>query len=252
MAPTNRSRPSRGKSGPGFPKTGKVRETPAGGTSALPALICLTGTDGCGKSTHLKLIADWLSEEFGLPAVPVSVWEITRNPRYHSHPFISDREAIHRYLGSLEKGPRALFVFHALMEALERADPKGGILLADGYWYKYAFTEALHGESLEWLQNVAERFPKPSRTILLDLPPGEAWSRKPKVTPYECGFAAPSEKTFLEFQARLRALFLDRAQKEGWDIVPADRPTVETARVLRELLGPLFKEPAISEQIPPR
>lgn len=211
----------------------------AEGIRTVPPMVCLTGIDGCGKSTHARLLAEHLAEK-GIAVTGLSVWDIARNPRYHHHPFISDREAIHRYLTLLHGGARALFILHALHESLALAGEAGNaaskLILADGYWYKYVFTEHLHGQPLEWLLQVISGFPRPIVTILLDLEPAAAWARKPAVTPYECGFQPPGERAFLDFQVRLRDLFRRRAAVEGWKTVAVDRPISEVAAEIARLV----------------
>ncbi|MBF0502014.1 MAG: hypothetical protein HQM09_17880 [Candidatus Riflebacteria bacterium] len=237
----------------------------------LPPIICLTGIDGCGKSTHVRRVENWLAGDslINIDVSPVnqdnerpadnkknadvfdehtgglsprriatlSVWDITRLSKYHSHPFISDKRAIHEYLGKLSGPARALFILHALHESLEAARQTGAtMIIADGYWYKYVFTEYLHGCDLEWLLAAVGAFPKPSITIMLDLPPEASWARKPMVTPYECGFAPPCEDAFLSFQRRLRATLLDRASRDSWSIVPCNRPEAETAEAIHDII----------------
>ncbi|NLI74919.1 MAG: hypothetical protein GX442_00595 [Candidatus Riflebacteria bacterium] len=213
-----------------------MNEPVIGAGSGVP-MICLTGIDGCGKSTHIRRLADWLRERHGREAAHLHVWDIAKNPRYHTHPFISDQAAVHRYLGLLGPGPRALFVFHGLLESyrlVTAAHP--AVVLANGYWYKYGFTEALHGTDAAWLRGVATIFPRPTVTLMLDLDPRAAWARKPAVTPYECGFQAPSEAAFTGFQDRLRGLLLDQGSREGWHLVPVDRPEDEVAADLQQII----------------
>jgi hypothetical protein len=217
-----------------------------------PPIFCVTGIDGCGKSTHLQLLADRLAATGGGRTAPLSVWEIAHSPRYQVHPFIADRAAVHRYLGTLHRGPRLLFVLHGLLESLELAgevapppNPAApsliatppSLILANGYWHKYVFTEHLHGEDLDWLRLLCRRFPVPRRTVLLDLSPEAAFERKPGITPYECGFQPPGRDTFVAFQARLRTLFLAEAARAGWPVIDADRPQEQVAADLHAIFA---------------
>lgn len=199
-------------------------------------IFCLTGIDGCGKSTQTRLLQEWLENEGAIEFSTFGVWDITRSPRYQGHAFISDKAAIHQYLGRLHGGARALFIFHALFEALAMNAGKP-FLGADGYWYKYAFTEHLHGENLTWLEKVAAGFPRPRLVLFLDLAPELAWKRKEAFTPYECGFKEPNEANFIEFQTKLRNLFVQKAAQEGWAVLPADQPPETVANEIRKLIA---------------
>ncbi|OIP26601.1 hypothetical protein AUK22_06520 [bacterium CG2_30_54_10] len=206
-------------------------------TEGFPPILCLTGIDGCGKSTHIRRLGKHLQDRYGILVPQLHVWEISQNPRFKTHPFISDQTAVHKYLGLLHGGPRALFMFHGLLESLEltrMANPK--LILANGYWYKYAFTEALHNTGIDWLLAIASCFPPPKLTVMLDLPPESAWKRKPSVTPYECGFQTPGESTFVAFQSRLRNMFLRQAGREGWRIVSADRSENDVSNEIVQLV----------------
>lgn len=197
---------------------------------ATPPLICLTGIDGCGKSTHLKKLSDRLFEQLGKRPPILSVWDISRLTRYHTHPFITDREALYQYLGSLHGGARALFILHALRESLDSIlDTNPRLVLVDGYWYKYLLTEILHDDDLEWLLQTTAGFPRPVGTVLLDLSGDTSLKRKPSLTPYECGFAKPGPATFVPFQNRLRSSLLDMARQEHWPVVDVDRPEFAVA-----------------------
>ena len=204
---------------------------------ALPPILCLTGIDGCGKSTHLSRLARRLERHKKLRADVLTVWSITRNAHYQNHPFISDRTAIHRYLATLHGGARMLFIAHALMESLDLlTDERVQVVLADGYWYKYLCSERLHGLSLDWLLRTVACLPAPRRTILLDLPPEKAWERKSDVTPYECGMARPCEAAFVTFQSRLRRELRELADAQGWPVIDVDRPEEEVADELWNLI----------------
>ncbi|MFZ2960653.1 MAG: hypothetical protein WA705_27550 [Candidatus Ozemobacteraceae bacterium] len=203
----------------------------------LPPIICLTGIDGCGKSTHLKTISRRLAEEKKVTAAFLTVWDISRNKRYQSHSFISDKEAIYRYLATLHGGARMLFIAHALMESLELLlEEKPDVILADGYWYKYLFSESLHGLGVDWLLKAVTGFPEPHKCVLLDIPAERSWARKPGITPYECGMAEPGEKTFLSFQTRLRQEMLRYARGKNWSVISVDRPVNDVADELWKLL----------------
>jgi thymidylate kinase len=213
--------------------------------------ICLTGIDGCGKSRHIQHLKEKLFQDKQLSAEILSVWDITNLDRYHSHPFISDRMAIHRYLATISPPARALFILHALMESLVHLrQGKPRVILAEGYWYKYLFSELLHtrdrtasgklepgivSDDAFFFRSVSG-FPVPDTIILLDVSPEAVWERKPSVTPYECGFKPPSRETFIGFQTRLRTEILAHAAGQGWSRVNADRPWEEVAQDIWKLL----------------
>ncbi|MBF0548372.1 MAG: hypothetical protein HQM08_28310 [Candidatus Riflebacteria bacterium] len=196
----------------------------------IPPIICLTGVDGCGKSTHIKRLRERIQLEKGKKCEILSVWDITNLPKYQTHPFISDRTVIHRYLASLHSPARALFILHALMESLDSIlEKKPDIILAEGYWYKYILTETLHFQNSELLFKFAEAFPLPSKVVLLDVPPEDVWERKPTVTLYECGFSEPSRDSFIAFQSLLRKIMIEFCKHKGWKAIDARPPQDDVA-----------------------
>ncbi|HNV68905.1 MAG TPA: hypothetical protein PKO06_04345 [Candidatus Ozemobacteraceae bacterium] len=209
-------------------KTATVPTPVPAGT--MPPMICLTGIDGCGKSTHLRTLTERLQQHLGEQIPVLSVWDISRLPRYRAHPLIADRETLYQYLGSLHGGARGLFILHALRESLDNIlDAHPRLILVDGYWYKYLLTEILHDPGCEWLYDCAVAFPRPIGTVLLDLPAEASFQRKPALTPYECGFARPGPDTFIPFQNRLRAALQEMARRERWPVIDADRPVFAVA-----------------------
>ncbi len=196
----------------------------------IPPMICLTGIDGCGKSTHLATLSDRLQKHLGEQVPVLNVWDIARQSRYQSHALLADREALYRYLGSLHGGARGLFILHALRESLDSIlDSHPKMILVDGYWYKYLLTEILHDPGCEWLYDCTAGFPRPVGTILLDLSAEASLKRKPSLTPYECGFSRPGPETFVPFQNRLRTSLQEMARRERWPIVDVDRPVFAVA-----------------------
>jgi thymidylate kinase len=167
-----------------------------------PVRLCVTGTDGVGKSTLLAEVADRLARS-GRRVAVVTVWDALR--ALPGVPPVATRDEIDRYFATLEPISRALLVFHALATALERARARGvQIELLDGYWYKCVATEIAYGGDAERLLRLAMVFPEPTHVVRLHLDVALAARRKTSFSRYETGFAgAPTARAFVVFQRRV-------------------------------------------------
>lgn len=178
--------------------------------------LCLTGIDGCGKSTQAPLLAAAL-EARGLRVRSVAVWDLLAQAELRSCLAPGGAGPIREYLARVSSPARCLFVAHALWESFQRARDAGGdLLLLVGYWPKYAAVEAGLGTPGALLQDLGSFFPDPDRTLWLDLPVSQAASRREAFTRYECGGREPGVRSFVDFQEGCRGRLEEWAFSRGW------------------------------------
>lgn len=146
-------------------------------------LICITGLDGSGKSTQVKLLADKLSN-----SRIVSVWDLIVRPEYQEWSIYKTPTNVEKYVMNLSPTSRSLFVFHSFNEAYERAlKSDAEYLIFDSYWYKYWAIEQAMGSSKQLGDFLKTQYKEPDFIFYLDLPFKHLPNRKPTISNYESG-----------------------------------------------------------------
>lgn len=172
--------------------------------------ITLEGTEGAGKTTQVRLLADWLN------TLRLTV-AVTREPGAGKI-----GAEIRRVLLNPENGELSP-VAEALLMAADRAQhtaefllPKladGAIVLCDRYIDSHiAYQGYGRGLSVEWLRELNERATEglyPDMTLLLDLPPELGLARAS-----ERGAADRMEQEQVEFHRRIYEGYLAMAAAE--------------------------------------
>lgn len=131
----------------------------------MKKIVVITGPDGSGKSTLIKKWVQLASEQSKLKIQEVSIWApLFQEPVRSSFPISPNQ--IDTYLAALDTKARALFLSHALEQALEMAyrNPKSDLLFVNGYWMKYFACETVHGGDEKWLLDLAALFPKAEKS----------------------------------------------------------------------------------------
>ncbi|WP_186356507.1 thymidylate kinase [Streptomonospora sp. PA3] len=191
-------------------------------------LVAVAGTDGAGKSTVTRAVAEFLAGS-GCAVHHVDRWDVVDNPHYPAAGFLaSDVTYIRHRVADMPPTARLLFLMWLIDMALEawEGDARTGALLVDGYWMKHAASEVAYGLDQGWVEGVVDRLPQASVTLYLRVSPEVAWARKTgDIVPYECGMdPSCAEESFLAHQRRIQNL-LDRwAAQRGWTVIDADRP----------------------------
>lgn len=183
-----------------------------------PRLVAITGPDGAGKSTLCRRVA----ERWGEDARVVQIWDALAGL-----PLVSDARD---YLADLGPIARGTFLMHAVARALERGERSGaGLLVFDGYWYKYAATELALGDELALV--IGPHLRVPEVTFFVDLPPEEAARRRADPSAYERGMVeGDATEAFLHFQRRARAGWARVEAEAGpWVRLDGTRPVEELA-----------------------
>jgi thymidylate kinase len=186
----------------------------------MTKLVVVTGPDGAGKSSVCEILLQNMDK-----AIVIDIWR-----GLNESPFYPSKTSIHEYLKAIDPSSRALLILHSLSRSLHLAQAaKPSLIIADGYWYKYAVTElALTGDTS--MMRVADAmFPIPSLTVFLDVKPETALRRKKEFSAYEAGFADDKDDTaFHGFQTRIYDKWLGmRSLNPDWRILDTQPCSVE-------------------------
>jgi len=199
--------------------------------------VVLEGIDGCGKSTQLKALADWLPRS-GLLAAGAEL-HLTREP---------GGTALGQALRQLLLHPPGAAAPHPtaelLLYAADRAQHVEQVIapaLAAGHWVlsdRYSGSTAAyqgHGRGLplpliDQLEQIATAGLQPDLTLWLDLPLDEACRRRGDRP------ADRIEAAGEPFLARVQQGFAQLAAKRGWQSIAADREPAEVSAAIREAL----------------
>jgi phosphohistidine swiveling domain-containing protein/thymidylate kinase len=185
-------------------------------------IVCVTGTDGSGKSTQIAALAAAF-ECRGRTIARVTIWDAFDDAVIRDRLPFASREAVYRYLEVLTPSSRAHFLFHALALAIDLAASRGAdILLLDGHWYKYYATEVAHGGDPVTLRALTSGFPEPDWIFHLEVAPDEALQRKEIRSDYESGYG--DDREFVSFQDRAQAALSELATELGWIAIDATMP----------------------------
>ena len=175
-----------------------------------PIFIVLDGIDGCGSTTHSKILKGFLESQ-GLKV------HLTKEP--------TDTEIgklLRVYLKNKEIPPTT----DALMFAADRdlhyhTEIKkklndGFIVISDRYIESSIIYQSVSSKniSVKWVKEINKFVGKPDITIILDIDPRISLNRKidPDLEKFE-------EISFLD---KVRALYISRAREEGYEVIDSD------------------------------
>lgn len=188
-------------------------------------LVSIEGIDGCGKSTHAKLLARWLRAR-GYKVVVTD--EPTNGPV---------GRIIKRILRGELKVPVAaealLFAadrLHHMDKLILPAMRAGKIVITERYTYSSLAYQSARGLNLQWIAKLNEKALKPDLEILIDVPAEVGFRRIKGVRVLDT-----FEKD-LKLQRRVRANYLRVSKKGGAKILNGDHPVKEVQAKLRKLV----------------
>jgi len=166
-------------------------------SNRTPKILCITGSDGCGKSTIIHALKDSLQDFY-----EVHIWDILSDAGAQ---LFDSKKSIYQYLASLSPESRALFLAHALQYSIEKGFQSGkSLILINAYYYKYFAAELALGAEINFIQQLGKLFPEPDAVIRLTLAPEKVLERKQDITPYECGMSLDvSNDAFIQFQHKI-------------------------------------------------
>ncbi|KXB00632.1 hypothetical protein AKJ35_01215 [candidate division MSBL1 archaeon SCGC-AAA833F18] len=186
-------------------------------------LITLEGLDGCGKSTHAKLLANWLRDE-GHEV------EITDEPTDNPIGKILKKALRGEIEISLETeallfaGDRALHVADDIGPALEG----GKIVITERYIYSSLAYQTARGLSDEWVKSINKPAIDPDLAIVIDVP-AEVGFERIKTTRELDTFEQD-----LDLQKRVRERYKEIVKGEGIIIVDGTREVDKVQSEIRE------------------
>jgi dTMP kinase len=125
--------------------------------------IVLEGIDGCGKSTHAKLLADWLKDG-------------GRDVLLTSEPTDGKVGRLVREIlsGRAEVDPRTLALLFTAdrvehVREIREAQDAGKAVISDRYYYSTVAYQAAQGVDRKWLMELNRFAPAPDVVVLLDV-----------------------------------------------------------------------------------
>lgn len=206
-------------------------------------LVALAGPDGAGKSTQVKLVAQWLRQR-GIESETVDRWHILDREKFPECRFIrSTREEVRVCNCEMNGLSRAMFLFWTLSMAMEKfpVHDSERVYLVDGYWMKHAAAELEFGCDAGWIEATVRCLPPADLTLFLDVPPEEALRRKSELTPYECGRNTNLDPAdFIRHQTKLRNRMRQWADEFNWTVISSlQEPTAITEQIGEAVMNQL-------------
>ena len=185
-------------------------------------LIALEGPDGCGKTTHAKLLADWLRSR-GHEVL------VTDEPTDGPAGRILKRALRGEVKLPLE-AEALLFAADRVQHSTQVIKPalnEGKIVITERYLYSSLAYQSARGLSRRWIKMINKAAPKPDLAILIDIPAETALRRIKSSRPPDVF------ERDLELQRRVRANYREIARSEGLKIVNGASEIGETQTEIR-------------------
>ncbi|MFJ6721787.1 dTMP kinase [Streptomyces sp. NPDC091259] len=206
-------------------------------------LIVLEGIDGSGKTTVARLVADALAPDGATRAGKQDVG--AADPATEAR-----ASALRDLIWSSPEGQGDTFgaahwilliaSWYAGLARLraDLADPDT-VTVMDG-WYYRNIAKTLVREPLDpgWVESLFTPVPEPALTVLLDVEPDVAWSRRDTFKETELGrwdgYTGPARESFLGYQSVVRRELRRMAAERDWLVLtphPNDPPARTAAAV---------------------
>jgi len=191
-------------------------------------LIVFEGIDGAGKTTHAKLLEEWLRNE-GYNVT------LTKEPTDGEIGYL-----VREHLRRKDFHPATLALLFAAdrMEHIEKElKPRiesGEVVISDRYVESSICYQAADGVDAEWIESINKWALNADLTILLDVDVQTAMRRmESKVRDkYEEG----------DFLEKVRNIYLERARRKGYSVIDATSPLMKVQMEIRRLVLQLMKE----------
>ncbi len=205
--------------------------------------ITLEGIDGAGKSTHVKMLAEYLRGR----SVPLVV---TREPGGTKVGEQIRRVLLDPGIGKMSSLTELILMYAAreqhLDEIVRPALARGRVILSDRYndasFAYQGYGRMLGARTVRALDRVICGRTQPDLTLLLDLDPRTALARARRRDNHRRAKDTRFENHGLKFQQRVRAgyLALARQQPRRIKVIQADRPAAEIQAEVRKRVDALL------------
>jgi len=189
-------------------------------------LVSIEGIDGCGKTTHVRLLAEWLRSR-GYKVV------VTDEP---TDGVIG--RVIKRALRGELKLPVAVeaLLFAAdrvqhIAEVIRPALKAGKIAVTERYFYSSLAYQSARGLSMTWLEGINRAAIRPNLSILIDVPAEVALQRIKRSRRLD------KFERDLQLQRRVRLNYLRIARLRGLKVVDGARPVDEVQADIRKIVS---------------
>ena len=195
-------------------------------------LVVLEGVDRSGRSTHARLLEEWLRHA-GHGVIRTS--------------FVTSRLAAPRIRDvrrQADPDPFETFLLYAadLTERIEQVIMPslraGLVVLVDRYAYTPIARAAARGVDLVWLESVLAFAPPPDLVCFLDVAPADALQRHREIA--EARLDADGLDAYREFQEGVYRVFDEAARRWGFTRVPATADIGSTHAALDRVVGDLL------------
>lgn len=206
-------------------------------------LIVVEGIDGCGKSTQVGLLKEWLIAQ-GMQTAFTS---------WNSSPLVQPITARGKKRHLLTPATYSLMHAADLADRLERyVIPRlkaGVVVLADRYAYTGYARDVARGLSRKWVRNLYSFALRPNATFYFRLAPAEAFDRLASggriPGDYEAGMdlglSRNIEESFRLLQGRVAAEYDSISQGAGFHVIDAAQPIgkqqLQMRRFVVKILG---------------
>jgi dTMP kinase len=213
-------------------------------------LIVLEGSDGVGRSTQTQLLRRWLEDEgFAVSDTGLRRSEMTQQG-------LEEAKKGH----TLSRITMSLFYATDFADRLENqiipALQAGFVVLSDRYFYSIMARDVVRGADADWARKLYGFALKPDLVLYLKANVSDLVTRLIHgrgLNYWEAGMdLRPSDNlfdSFLDYQAKLIALFDQLSQEYGFVTIDAGRPVMDVfeelqghIRALLEDQQPIFEE----------
>ncbi|MHA1230261.1 MAG: dTMP kinase [Candidatus Helarchaeota archaeon] len=189
--------------------------------------IVIGGIDGCGGTTHCKLLYEWIKEHYQFEVI------LTKEPTDGKiglliREYLKSGQINKRTDALLFAADRSEHIHKTIRPALER----GACVICDRYIESSLAYQCAQGLDLDWILKINESYITPDLIIILDIDPKTALLRKSKL---EDKF----EK--IGFLKSVRKLYHEHTKAFGYKMINSDRPIEEVQTDIREEVKKLLK-----------